>query len=77
MNYFGLFFSFMVPGIIIGVMIVVACIQERAIHKRRSANVKNHPSAVVRNYAPVHKSAPVNPTKSDGSKLYIYDMNAA
>ena len=31
MNYFGLFFSFMIPSIILGFMIAAACIQERAI----------------------------------------------
>ena len=57
MNYFGLFFSFMIPSIILGFMIAAACIQERAIHRRRA----QHNNAV----------------KSDKSKLYIYDMNAA
>lgn len=84
MNYFGLFFSFMLPGIVIGVMIAVAFAQERAARKRRAIAARSNSSAAVHSYAPTHKAkrtsapaAPANPVKSDGSKLYIYDMNAA
>lgn len=79
MNYFGLFFSFMIPSIILGFMIAAACIQERAIRRRRAQQkqpVKRGASS-VRSYAPAHKAAHVNAVKSDKSKLYIYDMNAA
>lgn len=81
MNYFGLFFSFMLPGIVIGVMIAVAFAQERAARKRRAAAARGNSASSMRSYTPApkakHTPAPANPIKSDGSKLYIYDMNAA
>ena len=40
MNYFGLFFTFMVPGIIIGTMAAAAA--KQAADKRRREAVKAH-----------------------------------
>ena len=79
MNYFGLFFSFMFPSIILGFMIAAACIQERAIHRRRAQHKQAapHKEANVRSYSPSAKPQHNNAVKSDKSKLYIYDMNAA
>lgn len=81
MNYFGLFFSFMLPGIVIGVMIAVAFAQERAARKRRAVAARGNSASSMRSYTPApkakHTPAPANSIKSDGSKLYIYDMNAA
>lgn len=74
MNYFGLFFSFMIPSIILGFMIAAACIQERAIRRRRAQHKQ---AAAVRSYAHSAKPQHNNAVKSDKSKLYIYDMNAA
>ncbi|MCE5235447.1 MAG: hypothetical protein ABFC62_05290 [Clostridiaceae bacterium] len=37
MNYFGLFFSFMLPGILLGAMAVVVVRQEAIRRKRRAA----------------------------------------
>ncbi|HWS30423.1 MAG TPA: hypothetical protein VN512_09985 [Clostridia bacterium] len=37
MNYFGLFFSFMLPGIFIGAMAIAVIRQEIISHKRRAA----------------------------------------
>lgn len=78
MNYFGMFFSFMIPGIFLGIMIVIACLQEKNIRKRRAANAKGHiQRANVRNYSKCANKPANNPVKSDRGKLYIYDMNAA
>ena len=79
MNYFGLFFSFMIPSIILGFMIAAACIQERAIRRRRAQHKQAapHKEANVRSYSPSAKPQHNNAVKSDKSKLYIYDMNAA
>ncbi len=65
MNYFGLFFSFMVPGIVIGVMAAVAIYQESKARARRK-------SAVAKNLrAPAHLAVvPRN-------KLFVHDMNRA
>lgn len=79
MNYFGLFFSFMIPSIILGFMIAAACIQERAIRRRRAQHrqAAPHGASTVSSYAPSAKPQHNNAVKSDKSKLYIYDMNAA
>ena len=73
MNYFGLFFSFMIPSIILGFMIAAACIQERAIHRRRAQHKQAapHKEANVRCYSPSAKPQHNNAVKSDKSKLYI------
>lgn len=89
MDYFGLFFSFMLPGIVLGVMIAVACHQEMAIQRRRSAKarpqakiqaVMHTPASSKVNVVPAvsrTQARPAKPVKSERAKLYIYDMNAA
>ena len=65
MNYFGMFFSFMLPGIILGGMGAVAIHQELQRRKRRKAR---------------RARKPANPTLkrvADKSKLYVYDISAA
>ena len=65
MNYFGLFFSFMVPGIVIGVMAAVAIYQEgKARARRASAGAK-------------HLRAPAQSAVVPRDKLYVHDMNRA
>ena len=66
MNYFGLFFSFMLPGILLGMMGAIAIYQEVRKNKRRALRAKAMRAA--RSCAPV----PV-----DRSRLYVYDMSNA
>lgn len=61
MNYFGLFFSFMVPGIIIGIMASVAFHQEAKARARREA--KHHES----------KQCSAVPR----DRLYVHDLSKA
>lgn len=79
MNYFGLFFSFMVPSVILGFMIAAACLQERAIRRRtqRTRHSAARSNSKVRSYSAARKSEHTNAVKSDKTKLYIYDMSAA
>ena len=37
MNYFGLFFTFMVPGLVLGAMAVFAAQESKSRHKARRA----------------------------------------
>ncbi len=65
MNYFGLFFTFMLPGIIIGVMIAVAYKQEQEAKRRKAARARCAAKqaggqAVV-----------------DRTRLYVYDISEA
>ena len=65
MNYFGMFFSFMLPGVILGGMGAVAIHQELQCRKRRKAR---------------RARKPANPTLkrvADKSKLYVYDISTA
>lgn len=61
MNYFGLFFTFMVPGIVIGAMAAVALYQEANARKRRAARLRvaSRRNAVARD------------------RLYVHDMSKA
>ena len=63
MNYFGLFFSFMMPGI----MGAVALHQEAQRRSRSRQRVRR--AAVPAR----HKMQPL----TDRTKLYVHDMNAA
>lgn len=67
MNYFGLFFSFMMPGIILGGMGAVALHQEAQRRSRSRQRVRR--AAVPAR----HKMQPL----ADRTKLYVHDMNAA
>lgn len=40
MNYFGLFFTFMIPGVIVGALAVAAVVEERRIRARKAARRK-------------------------------------
>lgn len=62
MNYFGLFFTFMLPGIIIGVMIAVAYKQEQEAKRRKAARARC-----------AAKQAGV----VDRTRLYVYDISEA
>ncbi len=63
MNYFGLFFSFMFPGIILGVMAAVAIHQEAKSRARRArSNLRRMPA----------QNAP-----APRDRLYVHDMNRA
>ncbi len=65
MNYFGMFFSFMLPGIVLGGMGAVAVHQELQRRKRQKARkVRRARQPELRHVA-------------DKGKLYVYDMNAA
>ncbi|MDD5918838.1 MAG: hypothetical protein PUD73_07110 [bacterium] len=65
MNYFGLFFSFMLPGIILGGMGAVAVHQELQRRKRHKAQrAHRKPQTELKRVA-------------DKNRLYVYDMNAA
>lgn len=65
MNYFGMFFSFMLPGIVLGGMGAVAVHQELQRRKRQKARkVRRARRPELRQVA-------------DKGKLYVYDMNAA
>lgn len=60
MNYFGLFFSFMVPGIVIGVMTAAAVYQQsrrRARRARKAQQKPNAPAVVARDRLYVHDMA--------------------
>lgn len=47
MNYFGLFFTFMVPGIIIGAMAAAAVYQQAKARRREAMRRKNAAHAVA------------------------------
>lgn len=65
MNYFGMFFSFMLPGIVLGGMGAVAVHQELQRRKRQKARkARGGRRPELRQVA-------------DKGKLYVYDMNAA
>ncbi len=65
MNYFGMFFSFMLPGILLGSMGAVAVHQELQRRKRQKARK-------------VQRAGQPGPGRvADKGKLYVYDMNAA
>lgn len=65
MNYFGMFFSFMLPGIVLGGMGAVAVHQELQRRKRQKARkVRRARRPELRQVA-------------DKGKLYVYDMNVA
>ncbi len=67
MNYFGLFFSFMMPGIILGGMGAVALHQEAQRRARGRQRVRRAAVPAQRKMQPL----------SDRTKLYVHDMNAA
>ncbi|HWQ57907.1 MAG TPA: hypothetical protein VN540_02730 [Clostridia bacterium] len=61
MNYFGLFFSFLMPGIVIGVMAAAAFHQERKVRARRAQLIRaNSQAAIVRR-----------------DRLYVHDLSRA
>ncbi len=59
MNYFGLFFTFMVPGIVIGVMAAVAVYQGMKRRARRAQRLRrrNDPAVISRDRLYVHDMA--------------------
>lgn len=61
MNYFGLFFSFMVPGVIIGAMAAVAIYQEAKARARRNAKRRANAQRLV----------------VPRDRLYVYDLSKA
>ncbi len=61
MNYFGLFFTFMVPGIVIGVMAAVAFYQEAKAQKLRRERLR---LAATRSVVP-------------RDRLYVHDLTRA
>lgn len=65
MNYFGMFFSFMLPGILLGSMGAVAVHQELQCRKRQKARKVQR------------AGQPGAGRVADKGKLYVYDMNAA
>lgn len=67
MNYFGLFFSFMMPGIILGGMGAVALHQEAQRRARSRQRAQRSTVPAQRKMQPL----------CDKSKLYVHDMNAA
>lgn len=61
MNYFGLFFSFLVPGMVLGVMAATAFHQEAKARARRARQrLAQSRSAVVRR-----------------DRLYVHDLSRA
>lgn len=67
MNYFGLFFSFMMPGIILGGMGAAALHQELRRRARSRQRVQRAGAPAQRKLQPL----------TDKTKLYVHDMNAA
>jgi MFS superfamily sulfate permease-like transporter len=61
MNYFGLFFSFMVPGIVIGVMAAVAFYQEAKARARRAAQRRGNAARLT----------------APRDRLYVHDLSKA
>ncbi len=68
MNYFGLFFSFMLPGLILGGMAVAAVHQEQRRRRRQNARRARRGGSAAR--------AALKPV-ANRNKLYVHDMNAA
>lgn len=64
MDYFAIFFSFMLPSVFLGVMIAAAIAEQRSI-RRRTKRIGAKAAAPAKAARPV--SAP-------RSKLYIYNM---
>ncbi|HOG01024.1 MAG: hypothetical protein BWY35_02099 [Firmicutes bacterium ADurb.Bin248] len=61
MNYFGLFFTFLVPGVVLGVMAAAAFHQEAKARARRARQrPARNQSAVVRR-----------------DRLYVHDLSRA
>jgi len=54
MNYFGLFFTFMLPGLLLGAMGAVALYDGRARRRRRMAAAKRAQAEQVRTRLYVH-----------------------
>lgn len=61
MNYFGLFFTFMVPGIIIGAMAAAAVYQEAKARRHREARRRKTAARAAVSH----------------NRLYVHDLSKA
>lgn len=72
---FALFFSYMIPGIILGMMVVFAVREERT--PRKKAAVKTSHVAQTQPRAVQKHSVPSVQVSKPQQKLYIHDMSKA